>query len=264
MKFYVGTDHPSWLWKDPISYPLFVSHRALGRYKSYKQSSLPWALDSGGFTELNLFGTWVTSAETYASNIRRFQSEIGNLDWAAPQDWMCEPQVLAKTGKTVSQHQRLTIDNFVHLRTIAADLPIIPALQGWDPDDYLRHRDLYAVAGIDLTKERTVGMGTFCRRASLRPVQRIVRELFDDGLKMHGFGVKSDGLPAIGGLLASADSMAWSFSARRAGQNLCGQPHRSPRCHHCRTWATIWADRTTSRIGSRPIQMELDVYEPAV
>jgi hypothetical protein len=264
MKFYVGTDHPSWLWKEPIDYPLFISHRALGRYKNFKPADKSWSLDSGGFTELNMFGTWETTPRQYVANIRLYRSEVGNLDWAAPQDWMCEPQVLQKTKKTVLEHQQLTIANFIELRSLAPELPIIPALQGWEPDDYLRHRDMYSAAGIDLTLEPVVGMGTFCRRASLRPVQRIVRQLFDDGLKMHGFGVKSDGLPAIGDFLVSADSMAWSFSARRAGRNLCGVPHKSPRCHHCRTWATMWADRTTSRVGSLPVQMELGLYESAV
>jgi hypothetical protein len=209
MIFYVGTDHPSWLWKEPIKYPLFISNRALSRYKSFKPADKAWSLDSGGFTELNMYGTWVTTPEQYIQQIRRYINEIGYLNWAAPQDWMCEPQVLKKTGFTVPEHQLLTVQNFQLLRDLA-----------------------------------------------LRPVQRIVRELFDDGIKMHGFGVKSDGLPAIGDFLASSDSMAWSFTARREDRNLCGIPHVSPRCHHCRKWATMWADKTTAKIGSSPVQLE--------
>lgn len=261
MRFYVGTDHPSWLWKNPIPYPVFISHRALCGYKTYKPSLTAWALDSGGFTELNMFGRWETSPKTYVQNIRRFINEIGGLDWAAPQDHMCEPTVLARTGKTVLEHQKLTIDNFIELRTIAPDLPIIPALQGWEPNDYLKHNEMYAARGIDLRQETTVGLGTMCRRVSLKPVQRIVAELFDAGLNLHGFGVKSDGLPAIGEFLKSADSMAWSFTARRERRNLCGRAHKSPRCHHCRTWATIWANKTTARVGSTPVQMELPFWK---
>lgn len=44
---------------------------------------------------------------------------------------MCEPSMLKKTGKTVQEHQTLTINNFIELRQLAADLPIIPVLQGW-------------------------------------------------------------------------------------------------------------------------------------
>jgi hypothetical protein len=30
-------------------------------------------------------------------------------------DWMCEPQILAGTGLSVAEHQRLTLENFLHL-----------------------------------------------------------------------------------------------------------------------------------------------------
>ena len=126
MIFYVGTDHPSWLWKEPIKYPLFISNRALSRYKSFKPADKAWSLDSGGFTELNMYGTWVTTPEQYIQQIRRYISEIGHLNWAAPQDWMCEPQVLKKTGFTVPEHQLLTVQNFQLLRHLAPDLPSAP------------------------------------------------------------------------------------------------------------------------------------------
>ncbi len=34
----------------------------------------------------------------------RYRDEIGCLLWAAPQDWMCEPWITAKTGLTVAEH----------------------------------------------------------------------------------------------------------------------------------------------------------------
>lgn len=64
---------------------------------------------------------------------------------------MCEPVSVAKTGLSVGEHQRRTVDNFVRLRQFAPDLPIIPVLQGWRIGDYLRCADDYA--GIDLTYE---------------------------------------------------------------------------------------------------------------
>jgi len=202
-----------------------------------------------------MFGEWRTTPHTYASQVQRFSDQIGNLDWAAPQDWMCEPQILKQTGLTVKQHQRLTIDNYLQLRTISPQLPFIPALQGWEPDDYLRHRDMYHNAGIDLTKVDRVGMGTFCRRASLAPVQQLVQRLAADGLKMHGFGVKTDGLPIMGHDLESSDSLAWSMTARYAKQRLCGQQHRAKTCNHCRTWADSWTDRAIASIGTGHTQL---------
>jgi hypothetical protein len=53
-------------------------------------------------------------------------------------DSMCEPQILAKTGKSVAERQRLTTDNFLELTAKAPDLPFIPVLQGWTLADYLR------------------------------------------------------------------------------------------------------------------------------
>ena len=259
MIFYLGTDDVYWLWDNPPPHPLFISRRRLDRYRNYKPAQQNWALDSGGFTELNMYGEWRTKPSQYIANIRRYINEIGRLQWAAPQDWMCEPQVLKKTGKTIEMHQWLTINNYLELIWQAPDLPIIPALQGWEPDDYLRHIDLYQKVGIDLTEEPLVGMGTFCRRASLTPVQHLVHRLHNDGLSMHGFGVKQDGLPNIGNDLTSSDSLAWSLTARLAPGNLCGTPHRAKKCSHCRTWATRWANNVVSKIGTGHLQLSLTV-----
>src|SRR5699024_2689834 len=129
-----------------------------------------WALDSGGFTELNLHGRWETTPHDYAAAVRRYRDEIGKIQWAAPQDWMCEPAVLARTGLTVADHQRRTLDNLLTLRTTAPDLPWVPVLQGWAPEDYRRHVDAYTAAGINLTREPVVGLGSVCRRQDTAPV----------------------------------------------------------------------------------------------
>lgn len=260
MKFYLGTHLANWLWDNTPPHALFISRRRLQRYKNLKPANTTWALDSGGFTELNLYGRWETTPRQYVAQIQRYKNEIGNLDWAAPQDWMCEPFVLAKTGKTVTEHQQLTVNNYLDLKTLASHLPIIPALQGWEPDDYLRHIEMYDRAGIDLTKAPTVGMGTFCRRANLKPLHNLVYRLQQYGLKMHAFGVKQDGLPVMGNYLQSADSLAWSFTARYAPGQLCDTPHTAKKCANCRTWATRWANNVTRDIGTAPLQPELPMY----
>ena len=96
-----------------------------------------------------MYGEWRTTPHQYVALVQRYVNEIGWLDWAAPQDWMCEPFVLAKTGKTITEHQRLTVNNYLDLKTLSPQLPIIPALQGWQPDDYLRHAEMYEHAGIE-------------------------------------------------------------------------------------------------------------------
>jgi hypothetical protein len=45
-----------------------------------------WVLDSGGFTELQRHGAWTVPLGTCVDAVRRYATEIGGLEWAAPQD----------------------------------------------------------------------------------------------------------------------------------------------------------------------------------
>ena len=249
-KFYVGTNNPSWLWGKPNTVPLFVSARRIRRYKKLKKANISWACDSGGFTELSLFDRWVTSPEQYVDELFNIQDQVGSMDWASPQDWMCEPHMLEKTGKTVDEHQHLTCENFLVLERLGVGLPIIPVLQGWQPDDYRTHVDMYLSYGVDLRDYPTVGMGSFCRRANVKGVKQLVEDLSAYGLKMHGFGLKKDGLKLFKNHLVSSDSMAWSLTARfagRKGEYLCGVPHsRAKTCGDCHHWAMMWAHEVQS------------------
>src|SRR6266536_1053296 len=107
MRFYLGTHETSWLAKTDV--PLFVSRRRLTMRKKLPVALGTWALDSGGSTEFSLYGEWRTPHEQYAEEVRRFKDEIGGLQWVAPQDWMCEPFMLEKTGLTIKEHQTRTI-----------------------------------------------------------------------------------------------------------------------------------------------------------
>lgn len=196
-----------------------------------------------------MFGKWKTTPKQYADSIVRFNNEIGGMEWASPQDWMCEPSVLAKTRLSIRKHQELTVDNLIELRTINPDLNIIPVLQGWDPPDYAYHIEMYSRRGIDLASEKLVGVGTMCRRASVRNVHQLIVDISSMGIKLHCYGVKSDGMPLFGSIITSADSMAWSSRARWANKNLCGEEHLAKRCSHCVKWATIWADKVVSKVG---------------
>lgn len=101
MRFWLGTHETSWL--ERLDVPLFVSHRRLARLKRHLPvARAPWALDSGGFTELGTYGEWRTSVDDYAAAVDVYVRRIGRLEWAAPMDWMCEPHMLAKTGFCVT------------------------------------------------------------------------------------------------------------------------------------------------------------------
>jgi hypothetical protein len=235
VRFFLGTHETSWLGRTAV--PLFISHRRLARRRGLPRALGPWALDSGGFTELSQFGAWRFTAAAYAEAVARYAEQIGNLAWAAPMDWMCEPHVLAATGKTVREHQELTVASYLEL---APHGPFIPVLQGFALEDYLACIGLYAQAGVDLRAQPTVGIGSVCRRQGTDEVARIVGEVAAAGIALHGFGVKVTGLPRYGHLLASADSMAWSFDARYADP-LPGHTHKN--CANCIDYALMWRER---------------------
>lgn len=245
--FYLGTHQPGWLAVADV--PLFVSHRRLRDYKTLpKVGRGGYAVDSGGFSELSMYGEWRTSPEEYVAAIARYDAEIGHMDWCAPQDWMCEPVMLVKTGLTVAEHQRRTVDNFARLSQLwpehsDAECPFMPVLQGRELADYLTCWRMYEDAGINPRGYETVGLGSVCRRQATEGIGVIVgalREL-DEDLPLHGFGVKLDGLRLYGQHLASADSMAWSFSARRAAPLPGCTTHIN--CANCLIYALQWRDR---------------------
>lgn len=111
---FLGTHEPSWLRTAGV--PLFISHRRLMRLKRTLPVAIaPWALDSGGFSELSLYGGWKTTPSEYVDAVIRYDREIGQLQFAAPQDLMCEAEMLQRTGMTIIVHQRLTVDNYLLL-----------------------------------------------------------------------------------------------------------------------------------------------------
>ena len=257
--FYTGTHHPHWLWQ--ADFPLFVSHRRLKERKpgGLRPAQVRYALDSGGFTELSMFGQWKTTPEQYVTALEIYCQRLGQPDFIAPQDWMCEPFMIRRTGLSVREHQHRTVANLLALRELAPNLPIIPVLQGWHLQDYLYCLDLYASAGIDLSNEPRVGLGSVCRRQSANEITEIVTALHDQGLTLHGFGVKTGGLTRYGTLLGSADSMAWSIRARRSAP-LSGCETRHKNCANCLRYASQWRTKVLTSINTpttRSVQLSL-------
>lgn len=251
LTFYLGTHKDGWLAEPAFAgVPLFVSRRTLEARTRLPRAVGPWALDSGGFTELSMHGGWTMPARAYAALVRRFRDEIGNLAWAAPQDWMCEEIVVRRTGLSVERHQARTVRNLLELRAIAPELPIVPVLQGYTEAEYLRCVDLYDAAGVDLTLEPLVGVGSVCRRQATHEAAAIFRRLRTLGLRTHAFGAKTLGLELYGQEVASADSLAWSFQARMKRIRMEGCTH--PNCANCRVWALAWRERVLARVSAAP------------
>jgi hypothetical protein len=241
-EFFLGTHEPSWFGRSPV--PLFVSLAREHKFPKRPRIHEPgWALDSGGFTQITERGGWTMPPEQYLSEVYRLADLIGGMRWAAPQDWMCEVLALAATGKTVLEHQQLTIDNFCRLTELDERHLIVPALQGFEPGEHERCVEMYAKAGINLGDYPVVGVGTICRRQGTNEIRNIIASLATTGLPLHGFGVKTTGLTKYGSLLHSADSLAWSYRARKAARHSEGAlgegcSHRA--CNNCFVWAHQW------------------------
>ena len=245
-RFYLGSHMLTFLKKTDVH--LFISRRRLASQKTHPRARGRWSLDSGGFTELSMYGRWTVEPEAYADEVRRYAATIGGLDWAATQDWMCEPWITDKTGLTVSEHQRRTVRSYLDLIRIAPDVPWSPAVQGWHPTDYARCVAMYRAEGIDLASLPIVGVGSVCRRQHTGEAVAIFESLYDKGIKLHGFGLKLEGLRQAAHLLTSADSLAWSFGARQERAQGALTPHCTHRgsCANCLHYALQWRERVVS------------------
>jgi hypothetical protein len=190
----------------------------------------------------------------------RYDQEIGRLDWAAPQDHMCEREIIEGGwwgGKNyagtrhyldlerrltyeelVGEHQRLTVVNFLELETLweeyraqgecRRDSPFRPVLQGKPGNvaSYRRHAGMYEDVGVRLADYPVVGVGSVCRLQAEPVIRHLARGLSGLGLNLHWFGLKLSGLPEVWPDIYSCDSAAWSAAARREA--------RLPGCTHVR------------------------------
>lgn len=244
MKFFTGLHQPS----DAQHFDAaFISVNRLRTRKGALPAGGPWIMDSGAFSELARHGRYTSTPQEYAAEVRRWASNgSAPLLAAVTQDWMVEPAMLQKTGLTVADHQRLTIERFDQIKTaIDGACYLMPVLQGWTVDDYLRHITLYGDARLPYGA--WVGVGSVCKRqgdpVAIARILRAIKAAHPD-LRLHGFGVKTTSLqhPEIRDLLYSADSMAWSFAARWEGRN-----------RNCWREAKAWTERMLAPTNGIPL-----------
>lgn len=220
MIFFVGTDRLTEAWKLSAT---FISANTLWK----RQVGFPvrrWVMDSGGYTALRRDGDYRPSVE-YAALIRRFAAN-GALLAAVSQDYMCEPELLEKTGRSVAQNQRDTIDRYDELLTHdCGGVRIMPVLQGHTAADCINHLRQY---GSRLLQRAWVGVGSIAKGnpnpdvskpAAVEAILLAIRAERPD-LRLHGFGLRLSALrlQLVRDLLFSADSMAWHYEAWRLGR----------------------------------------------
>jgi hypothetical protein len=227
MKFQLGIHQPADAKKieDPRC-DIMISVRRLKNRKKKVEAPGYWYMDSGGFTEIRNHGKYTMTEDEYLEIIWHHRPKA-----AYCQDWMVEPEMLERTGLTIEEHQRRTVQSFRSLtkklrdRNLAASengetfctTEIRPVLQGWTLEDYLNHMEMYMDAGVHTYRE-TFGIGSLCCRSS----ERIIRELIEGihnaypYVDYHAFGLKITALKdkRVQGCLVSSDSMAWSLDGR--------------------------------------------------
>lgn len=197
----------------------FISvNRVRGRKKPVPSND--WIMDSGAFREIELFGRYRHGPEEYAAEVNRLAAINPGLKVAVAQDYMCEAFMLEKTGLTVEDHQRLTIERYDALLPLV-NIEVMPVLQGYSLQSYLDHIDQY---GDRLKPGMYVGVGSVCKRnGDVRQIEAILGAIKRKrpDLRLHGFGLKTTALSSgvVRDCLYSADSMAWSFAARRQGRD---------------------------------------------
>lgn len=216
MRFFLGLHQPSDAQR--VSFPAFVSvNRLRDRVSDFQVGD--WIMDSGAFTELSTHGHYRHDVSEYAEQVNRW-ARCGNMLAAVAQDYMCEPFIVEKTGLSVAEHQIRTLQRYMALTAMTPHY-VMPVIQGFSLADYTRHIDQYR--GL-LQQGAWAGVGSVCKRngdpSQIEYILRGIKAKRPD-LRLHGFGLKTLALarPAIFNMLHSADSMAWSYAARKQGRN---------------------------------------------
>ena len=219
IRFYIGLHQPS----DAQRFERCCIHvqRLVNRRKPLGCTEL--LLDSRAFNELRLFGRYRCTPQHFADQIHRI-AYAALVDRIVPvtQDFMCEAAILRKTGGTVAAHQRLSIERYDAIRAaLDPSLPLMPVLQGALPEHYVAHLRAY---GDRLHFGMWVGLGSVCKRnGHPREIAAVLRAITAErpDLRLHGFGCKLTALASaeVRAALWSADSLAWSYAARKQGRN---------------------------------------------
>jgi hypothetical protein len=223
----------------PTPLPLCISRARLAPRKTLPRAAGPVLIDSAGFSELDPdddqdgYTDWSITPRQHVQEARRYVEEIGRStdeDEAgvvaiAPMDWMTERHILDATGLTCTEHLSRSVLSVLELRWLDPTLPFFPVVQGNNVDAYRRCADMFDRAGIDLTAEPIVGVGSVCRLQSTAKIVDVFAALhhhFGGNIRLHGFGVKKLGLARVAPGVLSADSMAGSRRGRSAGPCVHG------------------------------------------
>lgn len=173
------------------------------------------ALDSAGFVAAVRYGEYQWDVADYLDLVASFPWR-----WWAAMDYCCEPQVAAdrplrllRMAATVARYEACA--GQARRRGLQAPMPV---LQGWTAAEYVQSFEWLTLEPCPAL----LGVGSVCRRHVNGPdgVLEIIDALdriLPAATQLHLFGVKSNALSVLAHhpRIASTDSMAWDFAARR-------------------------------------------------
>jgi len=221
-----------------LSRPWPRKHRGEHRWPGFRQPSaalagLDVALDSAGFVAMSRYRGYPWPVDAYVR-----LAGAHPWSWWAAMDLCCEPEI-ARDRDEVQLRIAGTCRLLSACRRAAGDLgvtPPTPVLQGWLACDFVRCADRLPL----LDWPDLVGLGSMCRRRTggLDGIVAVVDRLdqvLPAHVRLHLFGVKSAAIAALAGhpRIASTDSQAWDFTARKTCGAANDMAHRA-RC--MQTW----------------------------
>lgn len=227
--FTVGIDEwrPKYLLSLQQDVPLLLPASSYARY-GFRKISIPdcitrRAADSGGFVATFKWGDYRYTPDQY---IDWLDTWLPN--WAATMDYCCEDEITSGNHGVVRERQQKTTGMAYRFWDDYKDRPyaLVPTVQGWTVQDYVRHanelkplilemQSFYAGQG---NNEFRVGIGTLCRRTSIRQVIAIVMAVagvLPEVQCFHLWGVKTTlwKAPIAFPFNVSSDSASWNMKA---------------------------------------------------
>jgi hypothetical protein len=190
---------------------------------------------------------------TLAGSATRWAGWIGPRRWTGCANLPCSAKPAKPSPPTNTAPSTTTCDYATSPPTSRS----CPSCKAGHSTTTRRHIDAYTTAGINLTTEPTVGVGSVCRRQHTGQIEHILSTLAAEGLRLHGFGLKVGGLRAGAHHLTSADSLAWSARGRRVKPPTCGSTTHASEAN-CLTFALNWREHVQTVIDA-PKQLGLNL-----
>ena len=184
----------------------------------------------------------IISAEDYAAAVARYYRVSSAVsDFAAPQDWMCEPFIIERSGLSVREHQERTVTSYLELRQDRPEPAIHSCLAG------VASRRLPSPVptctpptGVDLATLPLTGLGSVCRRQSTTRSPPSSPSWPAAAFACTGSGSRPAACHLYGHLLALPPTQKrWPVTPRAGHRPLPGcTGHKN--CANCLVYATRW------------------------